>query len=93
MLLGQDQCGTLLHNACVNSMLMAQHSKEKSVSFPPISFGIFGVSKELVANVMLSSLCSYTCSDPELLKDVRIVIIDEPTFNVFRISFTRSKKI
>ena len=81
--LHKDQCGTLLHNACVNSMVMAQRNKAKSVSFPPISSGIFGVSKELVANVMLSSLCSYTCSDPDLLNDVRIVIIDEPTFDVF----------
>ena len=79
----KDQCGALLHNACVNSMLMAQRKKAKSISFPPISSGIFGVPKELVANVMLSSLCSYPCSDPELLNDVRIVIIDETTFDVF----------
>ena len=79
----KDQCGPLLHNACVNSMLRARHNKAKSVSFPPISSGIFGVSKELVASVMLSSLCSYTCSDSDLLNDVRIVIIDEPTFDVF----------
>ena len=79
----KDQCGPLLHNACVNSMIMAQRNKAKSISFPPISSGLFGVPKELVANVMLCSLCSYTCSDPELLNDVRIVIIDEPTFDVF----------
>ena len=79
----KDQCGPLLRNACVNSMIMAQHNKAKSISFPPISSGLFGVPKELVANVMLPSLCSYTCSDPELLNDVRIVIIDEPTFDVF----------
>ena len=79
----KDHCGTLLHNACVNSMMMAQRNEAKSISFPPISSGLFGVSKELVANVMLSSLCSYTCSDPELLNDVRIVIIDEATFDVF----------
>ena len=79
----KDQCGPLLHNVCVNSMILAQCNKAKSISFPPISSGIFGVSKELVANVMLSTLCSYVCSDPELLNDVRIVIIDEPTFDVF----------
>ena len=87
-----DQCGALLHTACVNSMLLAQRNKAKSISFPPISSGIFGVSKELVANVMLSSLCSYTCSDPELLNDVRIVIIDEPTFDVFLKFFQKEKE-
>ena len=90
--LHKDQCGPLLHKACVNSMIVAQRYKAKSISFPPISSGIFGVSKELVANVMLSSLCSYTCSDPELLNDVRIVIIDEPTFDVFLKFFDKEKE-
>ena len=87
----KDHCGILLHDACINSMLMAQCYKAKSVSFPPISSGIFGVSKELVANVMLSSLCSYTCDGPELLNDVRIVIIDEATFDVFLKFFHKEK--
>ena len=90
--LHKDQCGNLLHKACVNSMVIAQCNKAKSISFPPISSGIFGVSKELVANVMLLSLCSYTCSDPELLNDVRIVIIDEPTFDVFLKLFHKEKE-
>ena len=88
----KDQCGALLHTVCVNSMIIAQRNKAKSISFPPISSGIFGVSKELVANVMLSSLCSYPCSDPELLNDVRIVIIDEPTFDVFFKLFNKEKE-
>lgn len=86
-----DQCGILLHNACMNSMVLAQCNKAKSISFPPISSGIYGVSKELVANVMLSTLCSYPCNDPELLNDVRIVIIDEPTFDVFLKLFHKEK--
>ena len=88
----KDQCGSLLHKACANSMNTAQRYKAKSISFPPISSGIFGVSKELVANVMLLSLCSYTCSDPELLNDIRIVIIDEPTFDVFIKFFNEEKE-
>ena len=88
----KDQCADLLLTACVNSLVLAQRNKAKSISFPPISSDIFGVSKELVANVMLSSLCSYTCSDPELLNDVRIVIIDEPTFDVFIKFFNEEKE-
>ena len=88
----KDQCASLLHKACLNSMNMVQRYKAKSISFPPISSDIFGVSKELVANVMLSSLCSYSCSDPELLNDVRIVIIDEPTFDVFLKFFHKEKE-
>ena len=90
--LHKDQCDALLHTVCVNSMIIAQRNKAKSISFPPISSGIFGISKEVVANVMLLSLCSYTCSDPELLNDVRIVIIDEPTFDVFLKFFDKEKE-
>ena len=88
----KDQCGSFLRKACLNSLLLAQRYKAKSISFPPISSGILGVSKDLVANVMLSSLCSYPCSDPELLNDVRIVIIDEPTFDVFLKFFQKEKE-
>ena len=88
----KDQCADLLHTACVNTLVLAQRNKAKSISFPPISSGIFGVSKELVANVMLSLLCSYSCGDPELLNDVRIVIIDEPTFDVFLKFFNKEKE-
>ena len=88
----KNHCGPLLRNACINSMVMAQRSKAKSISFPPISSGIFGVSKELVANVMFSTLCSYPCDNPELLNDVRIVIIDEATFDVFLKCFHEEKE-
>ena len=65
-------------------MIVAERLEVKSVSFPPISSGIYGaVSKELVANVMLSTLCSYKCSSPSLLTDVRIVMIDDPIYQVF----------
>ena len=47
---------------------------------------------DLVANVMLTSLCNYTCSDPELLNDTHIVITDEPTFNVFLKFFDKEKE-
>ncbi|XP_065920896.1 uncharacterized protein [Dysidea avara] len=88
----KQSCGPLLRNACNNTMIIAERFECKSVSFPPISSGIFGVSKELVANVMLSALCSYKCSSPVLLTDVRIVIIDDPTYQVFLDVFHREKQ-
>jgi len=79
----KQNCGPLLKNACNNAMTIAERFEHKSISFPPISSGIYAVSKELVANVMLSALCSYKCNSPVLLTDVRIVIIDDPTYQVF----------
>jgi len=79
----KQYCGPLLKSACNNAMIIAEQFECKSISFPPISSGEFGVSKELVANVMLSTLCSYSCSSPSLLTDIRIVIIDDPIYQVF----------
>ena len=87
-----DKCGVLLKNACTSALTLAEQFQVKSISFPPISSGVFGVSKELVANVMLSTLCSYKCSSPSLLTDVRIVIIDDPTYQVFLNVFHRERQ-
>ena len=76
----KEKCGPLLQVACNNAMIMAERFGHKSVSFSPITFGIYG---ELTANVMLSTLCSYRCHSLALLTDVRIVITNDPTYRVF----------
>ena len=38
---------------------------------------------QLMANVMLSTLCSYQCHSLALLTDVHIIITDDPTYRVF----------
>ena len=75
----------LLKKACINAMNIAQKCEATSIAFAPISLGNSDVSTDddLVANVMLSTLCSYTCSNPTLLSDVRIVINDRHIFKVF----------
>ena len=73
------QCDELLKKACVKAMEIAKTLGTVSIAFPPISSGRrYGVKTELVAEVMLSTLCSFTCT-PTLLSDVCIVIIDKPT--------------
>ena len=88
----KDQCGLLLKNACISAMNVAHNFEAISIAFPPISSGNCGVPADLVANVMLSTLCSYTCSNPTLLSDVRIVIIDKPTFEAFLNVFHREQE-
>ena len=79
----KNQCGMLLKNACINAMNVAANFKAYSIAFPPISSSSRGVPADLVANIMISTLCSYPCSNPTLLSDVHIVIIDKPTFDAF----------
>ena len=76
----KDQCDSLLEEVCIETMHAAESVKATSVSFPPI---ISDVPTNIVANVMLSTLCSYKCSKLTLLNDVRIVITERPTFEMF----------
>ena len=61
-------------------MIMAERFGHKSVLFSPITSGMYS---ELMANVILSTLCSYRCHSPALLTDVRIIITDDPTYRIF----------
>ena len=88
----KNQSAMLLKNACVNAMNQATTIEAISIAFPPISSGSRDVPTDLVANVMLSTLCSYPCSNPTLLSDVRIVIIDKPTFEIFLKVFHREQQ-
>ena len=86
-----DQCSLLLEKACTKAMEVAKSIEAISISFPPIRSNISDLPIELVANVMLLTLCSYRC-DPVLLSDIRIVIIDRPTFAAFLYILYREKQ-
>jgi len=77
---------SLLMNACNNAMTMVERFGHKSVSFPPIG------SDELTADVMLSTLCTYKSHNPSLLTDVRIVINDLPTYQVFHNALQKERQ-
>ena len=79
----KNECALLLKNACISAMNVAANFKVYSIAFPPINSGNSGVPTDLVANIMIYTLCSYPCSNPTLLSDVRIVIADKSTFDTF----------
>ena len=81
----------LLKNACINALKEAENLQAKSVALPPISSGLFGLAKEMVAEVLLDVICGYQCQNTTLLKDIRIVIIDEETFKVFSLEFSNKE--
>ena len=88
----KNQYALLLKNACINALNEATNFKATSIAFPPLSSANCDVSTDLVAEVMLSTLCSYACSNPTLLSDVRIVIADKPIFKIFSDAFKRVQK-
>ncbi|KAL5489655.1 hypothetical protein EMCRGX_G018773 [Ephydatia muelleri] len=70
---------------CVEDILsMAERQLVKSLALPAISSGVFGVEKELVAEVIIDTIINHQfTSRPPVLGDIRIVIIDSPTFDCF----------
>ncbi len=61
-----------------------------SIALPAISTGIFGVSKDLVAQCFLSAIPNHRFSKPvPVMQDIRIVIIDQPTYDCFHGHFQK----
>ena len=77
-----QKCSELLHQAVTNTLIEAQKLKASSISIPAISTGVFAVKKELAAEAILNAILTFNFTS-EKLKDIRIVIIDEPTYACF----------
>ena len=87
---GDERSRELLREACLNSLFKAEDLKLTSIAFPAISTGIYGMPKDISAEVMFGAVEEYaranTTSKPVVI-DVRFVIIDDPTAKVFRQEF------
>lgn len=88
-----EECKRLLHEACIQSLHIASVKLElSSLALTAISSGIFGMPKEICAQVMLSAVEAFSSSKEaefSTLRDVRIVIIDEQTLSVFQEEFVK----
>jgi len=82
----------LLKQAVRNTLNEALKINARVISIPALSSGIFGFPVPFAAAVILHAL--FTClSQPASQLSVRIVIIDDPTFNDFRQVFDEFSKI
>ena len=80
----KEKSQDLLWMACMSTLQLAEKLGVTSLAIPAISSGIFGVPKDVVAKTIISAVCQYPCHPDGLLSDVRIVIIDDPTFEAFK---------
>ena len=86
----EEKCKRALKMACSKSLTAAASNKKcKSIAFPAISSGLFGMPKEVSAKVMFEAVKEYITRDPSkaILTDIRFVIIDDPTVKVFKKEF------
>jgi O-acetyl-ADP-ribose deacetylase len=77
-----------LNDAIKGSLITAEGLNVVSIAFPAISTGIFGFPKERAAKIMIRSIQDYFKENPmSKINTVKIVLIDEPTLQVFRNTF------
>ncbi|MCB9146464.1 MAG: macro domain-containing protein [Anaerolineales bacterium] len=82
---GDGNEDTKLQDAVNGSLRVADELKCESISMPAISTGIFGFPKDRAAGIIFRSVAAYfeKNSNSEL-KQVRIVLYDQPTIDVFQ---------
>ena len=89
---GKDMSRSLLRQACIESLALAVKLNLSSIALTAISSGIFGMPKDTCAEVMFLAIEEFSSSEGakfSTLRDVRIVIIDEPTLSVFQKEFAK----
>ena len=86
----QEKCKRALRMACLESLAAASGKKCKSIAFPAISSGIYGMPKDICAKIMFDAVKEYLKQrDPSksTLIDIRFVNIDDLTVKVFKKEF------
>ena len=86
-------CRRLIEQIIKKALVTAEKNGILSIAFPAISSGIYRVDTGLVAEVIIDTIINHQfTSRPPVLGDIRIVIIDSPTFDCFATYFNQRKK-
>jgi O-acetyl-ADP-ribose deacetylase (regulator of RNase III) len=80
---GEENEDEKLKDATLNSLILADKNRLKSIAFPAISTGIFGFPKGRCATIMLSITIAYL-EGPTQLERVIYCLYDQDTFETFK---------
>jgi O-acetyl-ADP-ribose deacetylase (regulator of RNase III) len=80
---GEEHEDEKLKDATLNSLVLADKNRLKSIAFPAISTGIFGFPKDRCATIMLSTTIAYLEGHTQLEKVV-YCLYDPDTFETFK---------
>jgi O-acetyl-ADP-ribose deacetylase (regulator of RNase III) len=87
----KDKTEKLLKSVCINALKLAESNQVKTIAFPAISAGIFGVDVDIVSRMLIKSLSEYPYAPTSSVKEVRLVIYPEDTFEHFLGYFRRKR--
>lgn len=74
---GEGEEGEKLKKAIKNAFKIAEDKSFKSLSFPAVSSGIFGVPKDICAKAYAKAVLEFSREDPKSLKNIRIVLFKD----------------
>ena len=79
-----EECRAVIHSVVTKVLALGEQHGKSFIAFPAISTGAFGVDRDLVAHAMIDTILRYrfTRSAP-VMADIRIVVIDDPTYDCF----------
>ena len=84
----ESSCQQLIFNAITNTLKKAHSLKAVSIVLPALSTGVYAVNPQLSAQAMFNAIISFKYKNKDVLKDIRIVILDEPTYQCFAAEVT-----
>jgi len=80
---GEEHEDEKLKDATLNSLILADKNRLKSIAFPAISTGIYGFPKDRCATIMLSTTIAYL-EGPTKLEKVVYCLYDQDTLEIFK---------
>ena len=80
---GEEHEDEKLKDATLNSLILADKNRLKSIAFPAISTGIFGFPRDRCATIMLSTTITYL-EGPTPLERIVYCLYDHDTFETFK---------
>ncbi len=87
---GEGDEDNKLRSAVLSVLQLATENGFQRIALPAISAGIFGFPKDRCADIILTTVRDYLENHPESsLKEVRIVLFDQPTLAAFQEAFKR----
>lgn len=78
-----EKCKELLKLAVENILREGEKLQLSSIAIPAISSGLFGMDKNVVAEVIVDCLVAYQNYDHDYLGDIRVVVWDKGTYFPF----------
>lgn len=86
-----QSCEILMHEVVENVLCKAEELGVATIALPPLGTGNNNIKIKLAGSAIISSILSHEYKRNDCLREIQIVIIDDPTFAEFSQLFAKQK--